>query len=223
MFWKISAYVLLSTALISGCGKDDDHGIPVANPPTTQLTVNPVLMRHTPEELKNGPRTALNVIFAPITLQVPPGWEVKTYGDSVHTIEGQTPDDVVGISIPISQQISSKDEANMEAEAGKDFLAHPDLLQGAGVKDIAGGKLIERFTIENPTTQLAGAATTEPVQTVRWTFTICVPSSDGKEFTAYELRYLGLTLKQFNADHEFLRGIMNTLTYIPAPTGTLTN
>jgi len=84
------------------------------------------------------------------------------------------------------------------------------------VREITGGKVIERLIVDPIIATTQAAATTEPIQTLQWTFTLCVPNADGKTFNAYDLRFLGMTLKQYTADQAFLRPIIDSLTYTPS-------
>jgi hypothetical protein len=216
MWWKIS--LAITIAFLAGCSKDDDNatGPEVQSQPSSTAADHP-----TTQQLLTGPRTTLEVKFAPITLQVPPGWEVKSYSDgTLVTIEGQTPSDVVGISVPVYHAITNDQEKSLENRAKQDFADHPDLLQQVGIRDLSGGKLIERLIVDPPLapTQAAatGLPTTEPVQTLQWTFSLCVPASDGKSFNVYDLRFLGMTLKQYKTDQKFLRSVIDTLAYVPS-------
>jgi hypothetical protein len=51
---------------------------------------------------------------------------------------------------------------------------------------------------------------------MQWTFSVCIPATDGKSFNVYDLRFLGMTLSQYKADQAFLRSILDSLTYTPS-------
>jgi hypothetical protein len=199
--------------LLAGCDKDSDSASTLPPPEPPKPT------RPTTQQLVNGPRIALDLKFVPLVLQTPDSWQVKTYEDGLRVmIEGDSPADTVQISVPAYRDITPEQEANLEAESARDFSQAADLLPKSGVtaKDLGAktsGKLIELFTINPPAVPDAG--TTQPIQTVQWVFTICIPTTDGKHFTAYELRFLGLTLAQYKADQAFLRTIVDSVSYKP--------
>jgi hypothetical protein len=211
MWWKISA-IVLSGCLIAGCSNDDSSSSAPPTPPPDNSAVHP-----TTQQLLTGPRSALELKFVPATLQAPVGWEVKSFNEGlVATVQGPTPTDFVSISLPASRVISTDQEKGLELKAKQDLDLHPELLPKLGVREITGGKVIEHLLVDpiQPTTQAAAA--TEPIQTMQWTFTICIPTADGKGFTAYDLRFLGMTLNQYKTDQAFLRSIIDSLTYTPS-------
>ena len=214
MWSRISAVAVLSVCLVAGCDKDNSAAGPASPTPDTG-NVHP-----TTQQLLTGPRSAKDLKFDPITLQIPLGWDVISYDQgSLVTLEGQTPTDVVKISIPLSRSITIDQEKSLEQHAKQDYDLHPDLLDKAGIRDITGGKVIEHLVVDpiQPASQVPTAvATTEPIQTLQWMFTLCVPTADGKGFTAYDLRFMGMTLKQYKADQIFLRSVIDSLTYTPS-------
>jgi hypothetical protein len=215
MQWRISAVAVLSACLVVGCNKGDDTTAGPVTPTPDTGVVHP-----TTQQLLTGPRSAKDLRYAPVTLQLPLGWDVVSYNQgSLVTLEGQTPTDVVKISIPVYRSITVDQEMSLESHAKRDFDLHPDLLPKVGVRDITGGKVIEHLIVDPapPTTQIATTGpTTEPIQTMQWMFTVCVPTADGKGYSAYDLRFLGMTLKQYKADQAFLRSIIDSLTYAPS-------
>jgi hypothetical protein len=218
MRWRISASLVLSTCVLAGCNKDDATGPAVPPPSADSSTSHP-----TTQQLLNGPRTALELRLAPVTLQVPPGWEVKPVTDGPLILEGPTPtNDVSDLTVTASRTITIDQEAGLESHAQQDFKDHPDLLEKPGVRNFSGGKVIEHLVVDPIlATSEPTAAVSEPIQTLKWTFTVCIPSADGKEFNAWDLRFLGMTVKQYKTDQAFLRSIIDSLAYAPA-TDTLT-
>jgi hypothetical protein len=215
--YKISSVFLLSAILLAGCGKDDENNVPPpATAPSSAILSDILRKRPTTDSLLNGPRTPLPIKFAPFTLMVPPGWQLKTNSNTdvvAATIEGFTPTDDAVISIPSIVVISAEQEKSLESHAQQDFKKYPDLLAKPGIREIAGGKVIERLI---PDVQSATEpSATAPLQTMQWTFTVCIPSKSGKGFDAYELRFLGMTVKEYKADQAFLRAIVDSLTYTP--------
>jgi hypothetical protein len=218
MRWKISLFlsialpIAFSVTSLAGCGKDDDN----ATGPEVPSRPDPATAPPTTQQLLSGDRTELDVKFAPITLKVPSHWEVKSYSDgSMVTIEGPTPTDVAGISVPVYHTITNDQEISLENQAKKDLAVHPELLQHVGIRNIPGGKVIERLVVD-PVLPVAVTGTTQPLQTVQWTFSVCIPAGDGKNFNVYDLRFLGLTLSQYKTDQSFLRTIIDSLNYTPS-------
>jgi hypothetical protein len=217
MWWKTSQCLMLSACLLAACDKESDSSSPA--PETLTAPTDILAVPHpTTQQLLNAPRTALELKFAPVTLQVPPGWEVKSYNEgTLVTVEGSTPTDVIGISVPVSRTITADQEFALEAQAAHDLKQHPDLLHKLGVREITGGKVIEHLIVDPPLpTAQPGQPATQPIQTMQWTFSVCIPTADGKEYTVYDLKFLGMTLAQYKADQAFLRPIIDSLTYTPS-------
>jgi hypothetical protein len=214
---KISSVFLLSAILLLGCSKDDDNNsVPPATAPSPVIVSDILRKRPTTESLKSGPRTPLPIKFAPFTLMVPPGWQLMTNNSTdvvAATVEGSTPTDEVVISIPSNAIITTEQEKSLESRAQQDFKKYPDLLEKPGIREITGGKVIERLIpdVQSATEPSAAA----PLQMMQWTFTVCIPAATGKSFDAYELRFLGMTIKQYKADQAFLRVVIDSLTYTP--------
>ena len=72
MLQKLTVGLILSTGLMIGC--DKDAGTPAA----TQPIVAPMAAVPSAQQLLVAPRTKLELKYAPFTLEVPPGWEIKT-------------------------------------------------------------------------------------------------------------------------------------------------
>jgi hypothetical protein len=220
MVWsRVSRLLLLSACLLTACDKESDSSS-APPPPEPVAPASDIFagVHPTTQQLLTGQRTALDVKFAPITLQVPPGWEVKSYEQAtLVTIEGSTPTDVIGISVPVLRTISVDQEKALEAQAAQDMSRHPDLLHKLGVRQITGGTVIEHLIVDpiRTATQTIGD-TTQPIQTMQWTFSVCIPAADGKEYTVYDLKFLGMTLSQYKLDEGFLRPIIDSLTYTPS-------
>jgi hypothetical protein len=228
MWRRISACVLSSVCLLSACDKSDKD---VSPPPTSSEPVKvPVLKSH-PSTAQLANRTNLEMKFVPLSLMVPEGWGMKSRdvgAAPLVTLEGATPDDEVRIRIPSARTIDDAQETLLEANAADMQARHPELFNGQPVRDISGGKVIEQLVLRQlapatepiegmPKPAVALPSTTQPVQTVQWTFTVCIPA--GKSFTAYDLS-LGMTLDEYKKDSAFLRSILSTLQYDPAAAST---
>jgi len=208
--------VFFSACLLLGCDKNDDSTAPPPQPPLPRADLN--LYRPTTQQLLSGPRKALFLELAPITLQVPTGWTLKTGSDTLpFTVEGATPTDDVVIAVSAGHSITAVQEKKLEAAASDDVRRQPDLMKQPDVRDITGGKLIEQLILDPPAAMEPNSATptTEPIQTMQWIFTICIPADDGNSFTTYDLRFLGMTIKQYKADQAFLRSVIDSLRYTP--------
>ena len=218
MSWKICRCLLLSACLLAACDRESETSKHTLHRRIRHHRLTDILAvpRPTTQQLLNAPRTPLELKFAPITLQVPPGWEVKSYNQgALVTVEGSTPTDLIGISVPVSRSITADQESALEAQAGRDLKQHPDLLSKLGVRDITGGKVIEHLVVDPVISTLPAETTAATIQTMQWTFSVCIPTSSGKEYTVYDLKFLGMTLAQYKADQAFLRPIIESLTYTP--------
>jgi hypothetical protein len=222
MWRAICAGFVVTACVLTGCNKDSDNSTapPVPNAPALPDTVKP---HSSAAELNN--RYSLDLKYDPITLTVPRSWELKSMDEGmVVVLEGDTPTDTVSITIAHARPISdtkmvpaSMEVQQLEAAAKAAAAKHPDLIKGDVVRVIPGGRVIEQLTLDHPTatTQSTTEPASDATQTMQWIFTVCVPAPNG--FTAYDLRFNGITLKNYKADQDFLRGIMNTLT-LTAPT-----
>ena len=213
MWRTICAACALTACVLTGCNKDSDSSTAPPPNPTLPEAVKP---HPTADQLKD--RVKLDLKYDPISLMVPPTWELKPLEDGVVVLEGDTPTTTIGISIPPARAIISDRNVpaaikvrQLEAEAKADAAMYPDLIKGGVARDIPGARVIEQLTLDGPmhTTQPTTNPAADATQTMQWIFTVCVPSQSG--FTAYELRFTGLTLKVYKADQEFLRTIMNSM------------
>jgi hypothetical protein len=226
--WRNTCAALIVTAvLLTGCNKESDDTATPAVPDKPALPEG-VKPRPTTQELQG--RIKLDLKYDPLTMMVPSSWELKSMGDgSMIVVEGYTPHDMVGISLPVVRVISNErlvpasvKISRLEAEARAEAAKHPELVKGDVVRDITGAHVVEQITVDPPvpaTTQETGAptgtgaGTGETVQTMQWIITVCVPS--GADFKAYELRFQGLTVKTYVEDHDFLRSIIDSISYNP--------
>ncbi len=222
MWRAICAGFVVTACVLNGCNKDSDNST-APPPPTAPALPDTVKPRPTADQLND--RVKLDLKYDPISLTVPRSWELKSLDEgTVVVLEGDTPTDSVGITIAHARTISDTKMVpatmviqQLETAAKADAAKYPDLIKGDVVRVITGGRVIEHLTLDHPTATTQ--STTEPAadatQTMQWIFTVCVPAPGG--FTAYDLRFSGITLKNYKADQDFLRGIMNTLT-LTAPT-----
>jgi hypothetical protein len=221
MWRSILTGLVMSACVLTGCDKDSDKSTAPAANPALPDAVKP---RTSADKLKE--RVKLDLKFDPITIMVPPSWELKPLNDAggMVILEGDTPTDTVGISIPPGHAMVNEPNVpaavqvkQLESAARADAAKYPDLIKGEVVHDIPGARVIEQLTLNGPkpATQATTDPSTDATQTLQWIFTVCVPSTNG--FTAYELRFTGLTLKAYKADQDFLRTIMNSMT-LTAPT-----
>ncbi len=221
MWRTIFVFLLVSTCILNGCNKDPDSTAS-STPPPDPVLPDAVKPRPTTQELTE--RTKLDLKYDPISLMVPPSWELKSLNEgTVVVLEGCTPTDTVGISIPGSHSISAAQEKDLESLAKKDQALHPELMKSDVVRNIPGALIIEELSLDAPVPSTQNVVGTSPqpelVQTMQWVFTVCVPL--GKGFTAYELRFTGLTQKVFAADQDFMRGIINSVALTPPSTDPL--
>jgi len=215
MWRNIGAGFVVTACILTGCNKDSDNS---AVPPPDPVLPQVMKPRPTAEQL--NARVKLDLKYDPISLMVPPTWDLKSLDNGLVVLEGDTPTTRVSISIPPSRPILGEPNVpaaikvkQLEAEAKADAARYPDLIKGDVVRDIPGARIIEHLTVSGPPPATNPAD--DSTRTLKWIFTVCVPTSNG--FTAYELRFTGLTLKTYKADQDFLRTIMNSIT-LTAPT-----
>jgi hypothetical protein len=225
MWRKISACVLSSVCFLSACDKSDNSSTAT---PAKPVQVPKDVARLTSAQLTS--RTSLELKYVPLSLMVPDGWginslEVGAEGPRVF-LHGPTPTDLddVRVRVPTARTITDAQETLLEATATDTLAKHPELLGSSVVRDITGGKIIEQLVLRvlppatepiegMPAPAVKLASTTQPTQTVQWTFTVVVPA--GADFTAYALS-VGMPLDTYKADNAFLRSILETLKYNPA-------
>jgi hypothetical protein len=207
---------------MSACDKSSDNSS--TPPPTTSPVKVPIELKHpTTQQLENTATwKVIDLKVVPLSLSVPQSWDKKTLDINADLpqvfLEGPTPSDEIRIRIPASRIITAEQETLLEADANKQLQKNPDLFAGSVVRDITGGKVIEQLTVSEVPAPSPDElkdmkyASTQPVQLVRWTFTVCVPS--GKGFNAYDLT-AGLPMSQFKADSAFLRSIFAGLKFEP--------
>jgi hypothetical protein len=226
--WRknLCAAFIVTVSLLVGCNKQsDDTAAPVPDKPALPDGIKP---RPTTQELQE--RVKLDLKYDPLSIMVPGSWEIKSIGDaSMIIIEGYTPHDVVSISLPVVRVIT--DERNvpasvkikrLEADALAGAAKHPDIIKGNLVRDIPGAHVIEQISVDPPVTaatQAAAGTGPEVEQTMTWVVTVCVPSNP--DYKAYELRFQGLTLKTYQQDGDFLRSIIDSISYDAPPPDSL--
>jgi hypothetical protein len=225
---NICAAFIVTACLLSGCGKDSDDSTTPTVPDKATLP-DGVKPRPTTQELQD--RVKLDLKYDPISIMVPSSWELKSMGDgSMIVLEGYTPHDKVSIRLPVVQIITndrlvpaSVKIKSLETQARADAAKHPDLVKGDVVRDIPGAHVIEDITLDAPvvasTQEIAAGTATETVQPMHWVITVCVPS--GADYKAYELRFQILNVKMYQQDGDFLRSIINSITYNPPPPDSL--
>lgn len=217
MWRTFCAGLIVATGLVAGCDKNSDTSSNTS-PPSTPAAPD-TASSHAAQLTE---RIKLVLRYDPLSLMVPPSWQLKTLNDgAVVVIEGDTPTDTVAISLPAARTITSDSHIAasiklkaMEDEARANAAKYPDLIKGDVVRDIPGAHIIENLTVDAPVAATQ-AANAEPIQSAHWIITVCVPS--GRDYMAYELRFMGLTVKTYKADRDFLRSIVDSLSYTPPP------
>ncbi|MDB5323510.1 MAG: hypothetical protein JWN40_5141 [Phycisphaerales bacterium] len=188
----------------------------------------------TTRELLNGPKKSLRLGAFPLTLDVPKTWNLRSMaGGEVITVEGPAVSgDIVIQLVQQPQLVGVAGPETTLAQAKADMAAKPHAINRAELRPLGPGKLLEVRMISNPfengklppevwgdvevtESRSVSFPTTRAIlnpHLVKWTFTVFAPSGE-KAYTVRALNFMGLGLREFEKDQEFLEQMMKTLKY----------
>ena len=219
-----------------GLGCDDKSDVPPevlsAQPaPTTK-------QGPTTRELLDAPRKSFKLGSFPLTLQVPENWNLHSMGNGeVITVGG--PATSGDIDIQLVQQgetVNANGPESALAAAKKEMADKPHEINRAEIRPLGPGKVLEVRMISNayvngqlppevwgdaelPDSPSAVPGAPKRVtrailnpHMVKWTFTVYLPAGE-KKYSVRSLSFMGLGLREYQRDKEFLEGMMKTLKY----------
>jgi hypothetical protein len=231
---SVWAVAILLAAVGLGC--DDKNDVPpelLTAQPAPATKAGP-----TTQELLAAPRKTFKLGTFPLTLQVPENWNLHSLGNGeVITVGG--PATSGDIDIQLVQQGETVNGSGPEsalAAAKKEMAAKPHEINRAELRPLGPGKVLEVRMITNayvngklppevwgdaelPDSPSAVPGAPKRVtrailnpHMVKWTFTVYLPAGE-KKYSVRGLSFMGLGLREYERDKEFLEGMMKTLKY----------
>jgi hypothetical protein len=210
---------------VGGCDEKPDRPPAMTQPTTPAREVRSAEPNApTTRQLLSAPRQRVVLTPLPLSVSVPPGWEVKQVPNtSVVFLQGPTPDgEEVHIQLARKETrwsdggptaISMDERVSLlAAGARKEQKDHPQTVKRVAVRNLGDAKVFEKQSISASTALTSVDDKGQPVvlpPQYRWTITVFVPGE--KEFRSYELNFLNLSVAEYQASHEFLQGILDTL------------
>ena len=196
--------------LILGCDRTPPPPPPpAAPPPATQpaAAANDV----------SAPPTTQQLFVIPITLQLPAGWSMNPDG-GVDLLQGPLPhpegDSTATLEVGHMQTIQQQDYQS--------FLrgAHIQMEDDPAHVIMSGPKTIGKLTIldDRVFPQSAASLPSGYSPLFKWTIWIFVPSPSGNE-VRYNLTFVGLDLRTYLANKDFLQRMIQSIRYDPSADG----
>jgi hypothetical protein len=222
---------------MAGLACDDKNEVPpevlTSTPPATTTQAGP-----TTRELLDAPRKPFKLGSFPLTLEVPQNWNLHSLGNGeVITVGGPATSGDIDIQlVQQGQTVSANGPEATLAEAKKEMAAKPHPINRAELRPLGPGKVLEVRMISNAfvngklpaevwgDAELPDSTSTLPgvpkkvtrailnPHMVKWTFTVFLPTED-KKLSVRALTFMGLGLREFDRDREFLEQMMKTLKY----------
>jgi hypothetical protein len=177
----------------------------------------------TTQELLSGPRQRIVLDTLPLTAAIPQGWTIsRPPGMNFAFLEGPLPGGgQVHIQLTKKPPLWAVDKSPMTMDerldlmkqaAQKEQQADPQTIKYADLRSLGQAKIFEKQSVFQPA---GGAAVDEKGRPVavgpqyRWTITLFVPQD--KTYQTYELNFLDLSQSQYEANRDFLQGIVDSL------------
>jgi hypothetical protein len=229
-------WIIVTMLAGAGLACDDKNEVP---PEVLKSTPMPVTHpAPTTQEMLTGAKKTFRLGTFPLTLDVPQSWNLRSMADGeVITVGG--PASSGDIDIQLLQQSQTISQAAPEAalaEAKKLMAAKPHPINLAELRPLGPGKVLEVRMISNAyvngklppevwgDAELPTIAPAQPgvppthtrailnPHMVKWTFTIYLPAADKKN-SVRALTFMGLGLREYERDQQFLEQMMKTLKY----------
>jgi len=198
--------------VVSACDRAPDVVPPM---PTTTHVVQ-TKPRATPEEIRTGPRTKLDLVALPFSFHTPAGWEAREIeGSSLVMVQGPAPEGDVQFTLAPRTGTTPEKIKLLESGARSEMAKNSDV-KLVRLRDVGSIQMLEKQSIQvtafDPTSVDPGAPpTTSLGHTFKWTIQIFVPRRDF--FETYELNFIGLTPEQFEVDKDFLDQLLTSVEY----------
>jgi hypothetical protein len=215
-----------------GLGCDDKSDVPpeMLRPrPAASAPSGP-----TTRELLASPKKTLRLGAFPLTLDVPKDWNLRSMADGeVIMVEGPAVSgDVVIQLVQQTQTVGLTGPETALAQAKAEMAAKPHPINRAELRPLGPGKVLEVRMISNKfengklppevwgdveltETRSGPAPTTRAIlnpHLVKWTFTVFAPAGE-KAYSMRGLNFMGLGLREYDNNQEFLEQMMKTLRY----------
>jgi len=231
-----SVWALAILLAVSGLACDDKNDVPpevltAKPPPATQAGP-------TTRELLAAPTKVFKLGSFPLTLDVPHNWNLHSMGNGeVITVGGPATSGDIDIQlVQQGQTVNANGPEAALAEAKKEMAGKPHEINRAELRPLGPGKVLEVRMISNafvngklppevwgdaelPDSSSAVPGSPKQVtrailnpHMVKWTFTVFLPTED-KKLSVRALTFMGLGLREFERDKEFLERTMKTLKY----------
>lgn len=193
--------------------------------PTTEPATQPD--RPTTQQLIDGPWKRTPIGYVPVSLELPEGWEVKTFGDASQFVflEGPAPRDDVKIQLAQRPTVTAERLQFIQEGAVVEKAENPHIRLDE-FRKLGNVTVRERQVAGTPTSVPSmndnGLPVTDTSPAFRWTITLFIPR-DETDFRSFELNFIGLTVNQFQADESFLRRMIDSMKYdetVPVSTPT---
>lgn len=166
--------------------------------------------RPTTQQLLEDPRKTIRLGSLPLSAKVPESWEIKALSDgAVIFLQGPTPYGEVQIQLAQRPPTNAEKIELMVNAAKKEMTENADTIRMADLRNDGLVKIFERQSIGPAVSLQMVAAEDQPGPLFRWTITYFVP--EAADFSAYELNFIALPLKQYKADEQFLRKIIDSV------------
>ena len=203
------AAAAIALAGFTGLGCDEPPKPPVIVQPVPPPDATPP--RPTTQELLEGPRKPLALGDLPLTVQAPTGWAVKPLqGTSQILLQGPTPSGEAFIQLNVRPTTPAPKLDVIISGAKKELQQFPQSIKLVDVRDIAGGKVLERQRVgQVPRPSPEDPPDLKPSAPFNWTITVFVPR--GSDYETHELNFVGLTADQYEMDKALLRGIVESI------------
>jgi hypothetical protein len=221
---------------VSGLACDDKNEVPpevLAAQPAPATKPGP-----TTRELLDAPTKAFKLGSFPLTLEVPQTWNLHSMGNGeVITVGGPATSGDIDIQLIQQGEMANANGPDAAlAEAKKEMAAKPHAINRAELRPLGPGKVLEVRMISNayvngqlppevwgdaelPNSDSAAPGAPRQVtrailnpHLVKWTFTIFLPAGD-KKYSVRGLSFMGLGLREYERDKQFLERTMKTLKY----------
>jgi hypothetical protein len=207
---RLTAVPALALAAAVGCDekpKPPPAVVEAAERPAPAPDVPAEPPRPTTQQIVDGPRRTVSLQAVPFALRVPVTWEVKAdAGRTVLTGPAPGGGDVT-VLLATRPATTAERIALLEAGAKKDVVADPRRHRAATLTKLGDVQVFERQ-------QLDATPPGQDSPPLRWTITAFAPRPD-KSFVPFELNFIGLTVKQYEAHEAFFRSVAGSLAYEP--------
>ena len=241
---RSAAIAMLSGVVALGLGCDDKSDVPPEASRAAEARERELAAMATrpaaptTQELITGPKKTLRLGEFPVSLEVPAGWSMRSFGEGLAplvTVSG--PGSSGDIDIQLVQQSSIVPADRLEAMvngARKEVAAKPHPINKVELRQIGPIKVLEQRMISNefvdgkPPVEVTSEVPIADATSIRlpkgavipttravinphmvsWRFTLLIPDGSGKQYRTRGLTFQAMRLSEFSQDREFLETMM---------------